>query len=143
MSDSTPVETYRGVVYPWQADHMGHMNVQFYVAKFDSATWHFFAMLGLPPGRLRAEGRGMAAVEQTITYRAELLPGDLVVITSTLLAVTTKTLRFRHDMRNAETGVEAAFTELVGVHLDLATRRGVTLPPDVRERAETILAERE
>ena len=24
------LETYRGVVYPWQLDHIGHMNVQFY-----------------------------------------------------------------------------------------------------------------
>jgi hypothetical protein len=22
--------TYRGVVYPWQCDHMGHMNVMWY-----------------------------------------------------------------------------------------------------------------
>ena len=27
--------TYRGVVYPWQCDHMGHMNVMWYAGKFD------------------------------------------------------------------------------------------------------------
>lgn len=27
--------TYRGVVYPWQCDHMGHMNAMWYVGKFD------------------------------------------------------------------------------------------------------------
>ena len=31
-------ETFRGVVYPWHLDHMGHMNVQFYTARFDEAT---------------------------------------------------------------------------------------------------------
>ena len=36
---STAIETYRGVVYPWQMDHMGHMNVRFYSARFDEATW--------------------------------------------------------------------------------------------------------
>ena len=30
--------THMGTVYPWQADHMNHMNVQFYTAKFDEAT---------------------------------------------------------------------------------------------------------
>jgi acyl-CoA thioester hydrolase len=30
--------TYRGTVYPWQCDHIGHMNVMWYVGKFDEAT---------------------------------------------------------------------------------------------------------
>ena len=35
--------TYRGTIYPWHCDHMGHMNVMWYVGKFDEATWQFFA----------------------------------------------------------------------------------------------------
>lgn len=35
------VETYRGVVYPWVIDHVGHVNVQSYVARFDEASWQF------------------------------------------------------------------------------------------------------
>jgi acyl-CoA thioester hydrolase len=27
--------TTRGTVYPWRCDHMGHMNVMWYVGKFD------------------------------------------------------------------------------------------------------------
>lgn len=52
--------TYRGAVYPWNCDHVGHMNVMWYVGKFDEATWCFLADLGLTPGALRARGRGMA-----------------------------------------------------------------------------------
>ena len=40
--------TYRGVVHAWQCDHMGHMNVMWYVGKFDEATWNLFAEAGLP-----------------------------------------------------------------------------------------------
>jgi len=40
MSAATEIETYRGVVYPWQMDHMDHMNVQFLYRRFDEATWH-------------------------------------------------------------------------------------------------------
>lgn len=29
--------TYVGTVYPWQCDHVGHMNVMWYVGKFDEA----------------------------------------------------------------------------------------------------------
>jgi acyl-CoA thioesterase FadM len=32
--------TYRGTVYPWHCDHIGHMNVMWYVGKFDEATWN-------------------------------------------------------------------------------------------------------
>ena len=48
------IETYRGAVYPWHCDHMGHMNVMWYVGKFDEATWNLFAHLGLTAAFLRA-----------------------------------------------------------------------------------------
>jgi acyl-CoA thioester hydrolase len=41
--------TYRGIVYPWYCDHMGHMNVMWYAGKFDEACWQLLAMLGLHP----------------------------------------------------------------------------------------------
>jgi acyl-CoA thioesterase FadM len=39
-------------------------------------------------------------------------------------------------MYNAETGVEVAVLDMVGVHLDTTTRRSVPLPPDILERAQ-------
>jgi acyl-CoA thioester hydrolase len=45
--------TYRGTVYPWQCDHVGHMNIMWYVGKFDEANWNLFARLGLTPTYLR------------------------------------------------------------------------------------------
>jgi len=70
--------TYRGTVYPWQCDHVGHMNIMWYVGKFDEANWNLIARLGLTPSYLRESGRGMAAVQQNITYKRELLAGDIV-----------------------------------------------------------------
>ena len=55
--------TYKGAIYPWHCDHMGHMNVMWYVGKFDEAIWNLFARIGLSPSSLREAGRGMAAVE--------------------------------------------------------------------------------
>ena len=74
--------TYRGTVYPWQCDHVGHMNIMWYVGKFDEANWNLFARLGLTPSYLRESGRGMAAVQQNITYKRELLAGDIVEVRS-------------------------------------------------------------
>jgi len=133
------METYRGMVQQWETDHMGHMNVQFYVAKFDSATWQLFGAVGMTPGWFRKHRAGMAAVEQAITYRAELLAGALVVVRSAVLAVTTRSLRFRHIMTDCETGEEAATTELVAVHLDLTTRTSRPFPDVIRQRAAELI----
>ncbi len=134
-----PVLTYRGVVYPGQCDHMGHMNVASYVAKFDEATWQLFLAIGLGPSRIREANRGMAGLEQHIEYKHELRAGDLVTIRSSVLEVRDKTVRFTHRMDNDETGDVAAVTTLTAVHLDLAARRACPLPDDVRRRAQQMI----
>ena len=130
--------TYRGTVYPWHCDHMGHMNVMWYVGKFDEATWHLFAQVGLTPGFLRENGRGMAAVEQTIQYKRELVAGDLLTIRSSVLEVKEKSIRFLHEMRKEGVDEIAATTTLVGVHLDTATRRACALPAVVGARVQEL-----
>jgi acyl-CoA thioester hydrolase len=131
--------TYRGVVYPWHCDHVGHMNVMWYVGKFDEATWQFFATFGLTPSFLREQGRGMAAVQQNITYRRELRAGDIVSIRSGVLEIKEKTIRFFHEMRNDETGEIAAATELTGVHMDTVRRKSCPFPEQVFERARALI----
>jgi acyl-CoA thioester hydrolase len=132
--------TYRGTVYPWHCDHVGHMNVMWYVGKFDEATWNFFARFGLTPAYLRESGRGMAAVQQNISYKRELLAGDIVEIRSILLEMRDKSIRFVHEMRNAETGEVAATCELTGVHVDRKVRKSVAFADAIREAARKHLA---
>ena len=131
--------TYRGTVYPWQCDHMGHMNVMWYVGKFDEATWQLMAKLGLSPSRLKNQGLGMVAVEQQIAYKRELCAGDVITIRSSVQEIKDKSIRFTHEMTNDETGELAASTVLVGVCIDLASRRAVSLPADVRASAAGIV----
>jgi acyl-CoA thioester hydrolase len=115
------------------------MNVASYVAKFDEATWQLFTAIGLTPSRLRSENIGMAGVEQHIEYKHELYPGDVVSVTSCVLEVKEKVIRFRHEMKNDETGEVAAKMVVVAVHLDRATRRARAFPSDVRERASEMI----
>ena len=104
--------TYKGGVYPWQCDHIGHMNIMWYVSKFDEANWNFFATLGLTPRYLREQHRGMAAVQQNISYKRELLAGDIVEVRSRVLEVKEKSLRFLHEMWNIDTRELAAFMRI-------------------------------
>jgi acyl-CoA thioester hydrolase len=127
--------TYKGAVYPWHCDHMGHMNVMWYVGKFDEATWHVFAELGLTPKYLREHQRGMAAVEQRIEYKRELVAGDIVTVRSRIVEIRDKAILFAHEMLNAETGETAATTQLTAVHLDTVARRATAFAEEIREAA--------
>jgi len=127
--------TYRGMVYPWHCDHMGHMNVMWYSSKFDEACWNLLAMLGLPGSGFAAEGTAMAAVEQHTQYKRELFAGDTVTIESALLEVNDKSLRMLHKMVHDASGEIAAMTMIVAVHLDARIRKAIRLPDRLRQRA--------
>ena len=137
-----PVLTYRGTIYPWHCDHMGHMNVMWYVGKFDEATSQLFGSVGLSRARLRQEGIGLAGVEQHIEYKRELVAGDLITIRSSILEVREKSVRLLHEMTNQETQELAARTVLTGVCIDINTRRATLLPSDIRERMASTLPSR-
>lgn len=140
MPAETPeLLTYRGVVYPWHCDQMGHMNVMWYTGKFDEATWNLFAELGLTRSYLAQNGRGMAAVEQTTHYLRELVAGDTVAITSRVVEVREKGLRFEHAMERTSDGVIAATSAITGVQLDTALRKACAFSDDVRRRAAAML----
>ena len=132
--------TYRGTVYPWHCDHIGHMNVMWYVGKFDEANWNLIARIGLTPTYLRQSGYGMAAVQQNISYKRELLAGDIIEIRSRVLEVGNKSVRFLHEMRNGETGEIAATCEITGVHMDRNQRKSATFPETVRAAAMSYLS---
>jgi acyl-CoA thioester hydrolase len=132
---SQPEVTYRGSVYPWHCDHMGHMNVMWYVGKFDEASWQLISRLGLHRARFETAGTGMVAVEQRVEYKRELRAGDGISIVSTVLEVRNKSIRMRHEMRNDETGEVVATTEIVAVHIDAVLRKACALPADVWNRA--------
>lgn len=131
--------TYRGVVYPWHCDQVGHMNVMWYVGKFDEATWQLFNHIGLTPSFLRQAARGMAAVDQRLSYMKELRAGDVLTIRSGVIEVREKSIRFMHEMWHDEAGEIAARTILKAVHLDLETRKSCPFPELIAELAGPVM----
>lgn len=132
------LETYRGAVYPWHCDFIGHMNVMHYVGKFDQATWHFLAHLGITPSYLQHNNKGMVAVEQNLKYYEELVAGDLLYIKTQLVEAKPKAIIFLHKMYNAETNVLAAEGKMVGVHIDKGTRKSEELPANILAKAKEL-----
>jgi acyl-CoA thioester hydrolase len=115
------------------------MNVMWYVGKFDEATWNLFAAMGVTAGFLKQSGRGMAAVQQNITYKRELHAGDTVVVRSAFVEVREKLAKFVHEMRHGVSGELSALCVLTGVHIDTQTRKSCPFPPDILARGRSLV----
>ncbi len=126
---------HRGVIYPWQCDQMGHMNIMWYVGKFDEASWTFVGRLGLTAAYMRESNCGPAVVNHNISYRREMLAGDLIEITSRLLEIGERSIRFVNEMRNAVSGETTATCETTAVHFDRGIRKSTPWPHDIRTAA--------
>lgn len=133
---SASMVTYRGVTYPWQCDQIGHMNITWYVSKFDEANWNLFASVGITPSYLREGNFGVAGVQQNITYKRELMAGDVIEVRTRILEIREKVIRFLHEMINLETQEIAASCEITAVHMDRNTRKSCSFPEAVRRTAE-------
>ena len=133
------LETFRGGVFPWEIDIMGHMNVRYYAAKYDDATLQFFGAVGLTMGYFGDLDRGMAAVQQNTAYERELLAGDLIMITTEIIDIRERKLQFCHTMTECLTGYVASTCEITGVHIDRSKRRSIPFPDHIREAASQLV----
>ncbi len=128
------METCRGVVYPWHCDQLGHMNVQHYVGHLDIAAFHFLAELGFMADGQQDSGITLVDAQHTIQFKNEQRLGTLFKIESALLKVGTKSVVAMHRLRNIETSVIGATTEIVAVCFDLSTRSSIPIPDDTRKQ---------
>ncbi len=116
MSEATGyTETFRGVVYPWHCDHLGHMNVQHYVGMFDQGTFHLLLTAGFRWNHDKGDREGFVDAKHTLEFKAEQRVGSLVVIEGGIVRVGTKSMTMYQRMKNAQTGVVAATSEIVVV----------------------------
>ena len=87
--------TYRGTVYPWHCDQVGHMNVMWYVGKFDEATWHLFHAIGLTPTR---------DFRQDVLFSFQPTPGTVVLLGYGATLTEPDAFHF-HDLQREEDGL--------------------------------------
>jgi acyl-CoA thioester hydrolase len=115
------------------------MNVRWYVGKFDEASWYFFSMLGITPSFLRESGRGMAALEQRLSYKQELYPGDVVFVRSRLDSLDGKKIHFTHEMNNGETDKLVATCEFLAVHMDTTARKSIAFSNKIVAKGKYVI----
>lgn len=136
------IETMRSSVQTWECDQMGHMNVQFYVAREQEGLASLASALGLRP---RGEGIGRSGLipfEQHIRYHRELRPGAPYVMHGGVLEATREGLVVVQEMKHTLSGTTAATFVSSLQWCDLEYRTGQPLPAIARERAEGLRVER-
>lgn len=137
------METFRGVVYPWDCDHLGHLNVKNYVGFFDQGSFHLLSALGFSFHDQQESGVTLVDAQHTIRYLNEQRVGSLVKVESAVVKIGTKSVTVLHRMINTETGVEAATSEVVAVCFDLNSRSSIPIPDDIRLRLDRHLVANE
>ena len=133
------LDTFRGTVNTWECDDVGHMNVQFYVARASDAVFYLRHALGLSPSRIRAERRAMVALEEHLRFHRELRAGDIMHMRSRPVEIREKTLVSFHELFNSATGETSATIVAVSGHFDLEKRKLIPWRDEARERAAPFL----
>lgn len=124
-----PFTGHAATVRPEWIDENGHMNMAYHIVVFDGAIDHLWAAIGLgQPYRERTQ-HGTFAAESHIIYRAELLLGDEMQVSTQIVAADGKRIHLAHEMRRAD-GAVAAQQEVMLLHVSLQTRRVVPFLPE-------------
>lgn len=134
MPATRPLFSISATVAADWIDYNGHMSVPYYAHLFDRCAERFYEYLGL--GRTSAEsGRGsLFSLEHHTTFLRELMEETPVTINLQLLDWDEKRLHYFMTMINARTGVAAATSEQLAIHVNTHERTSEPLPPEVITR---------
>lgn len=130
------IETVR----PEWVDYNGHLNMAYYVLIFDHGTDAFLERIGMN-AQLRDEtGSSVFVAEAHVTYKAEVMAGETVRVSTHLINHDEKRLHLFHEMFNANDTLTAT-NELMILQVNLNDRRVGPFPEAVRKRIAQIAKE--
>ena len=126
-----PCETRVDIPVEW-TDQNGHMNVAYYVLAFDRATDTLYNALGIGWSYLEHTRRSTFTLAMNVDYLREVFAVDSVRIVSRLIDCDHKRIHYFHEMHHATNAYLAATSELLSIHVNMATRRSEPFPADVQ-----------
>lgn len=132
------IATQRSTVNSWECDRMGHLNVQFYLARWSDAIAHLGLKLGFQPSQARARRIALLASEDRIQFKRELREGAITTIHACVREVLPRGLVVHGEMREGETGISSAAFDSIITCCDLNDDCEIPLPDEVRSRAEAM-----
>lgn len=138
---SGAIEVYRNSVQTWECDQMGHMNVQFYVAKATTALNSLAVHLGLGPAYQRGQGARLLAEDHHIRFLRERHAGAPIAIAAGVLDIAPERLRVFAEMYDGAS-LEPAATFVASIGLfDCETLEARAIPEAALAAAEDLRVE--
>ncbi len=135
------IDVARSSVQTWQADQMGHMNVQFYLEQATQGLAALGVHLGLGPRFIDAERARLIARDHHVRFLREQRPGAPFTIRAGVLSVQDFGLRIYSEMWNTVSG-EVAATFAVDVELlDEDNRETKPLPARAKTAAKALIVD--
>lgn len=132
-------ETIRNIVRADQCDRDGGLSPRGVMARFSEAQGHLWAMLQAPRAWQREAHLATATLDYQIRYGAKPEAGAQVKLLTGIAGASSKTVRFRHWLFDAETDEMVAAAAGAALFIDRATRKAVNLPPQVAEAAARLI----
>ena len=120
----------------WECDSNRHMNVMYYVNKFEHAGRNFGAASGADD--LDREKEGRVVVEQKINYFKEVFEDDVLEVRSKMMGYSNKTFTVHHTMYNGRSGEKVATMQAVIVKFDKVNRCALEWSEDQREKIKKL-----
>lgn len=135
MNDTGWLETYRGTVFRWEVDSNDHFTVAYYFARLADAAGAILHSLDLGAGYTERTRRGCPSAECFVRYVKELRVGDIMHVTSGVLAVEQDALVLGHKLFDSETDALCTTIEQRLVHVG-ADGEAVAFSDEQRRAAE-------
>jgi acyl-CoA thioester hydrolase len=139
MSVEAPLCLHRGTIRPEWIDYNGHMNVAYYVLVFDQGTDALLDYLGMDAEYRERTGFSAYVLEAHITYERELKQGDPYRVSVQLLDADAKRLHYFEQLYDESDDTLAATTEIMLMHMDMASVRSAPMPEPVRARVASLM----
>jgi len=139
MKCESPLSLNRGSIRSDWIDHNGHMNVAYYVLVFDQGSDALLDYLGMDTAYRARTGYSTYVLESHITYERELKEGDEYRVTCQLLDCDAKRLHYFQHLYLEREGTLASTTEIMLMHMDMATVRSTPMPESVAERVASVM----
>ncbi len=136
MSDLLPL--LRTSVQTWECDDMGHMNVQFYVAKANQGLSVLAHHLGHSPSQARASGDKLLPVGHHIRFHREQRPGAPLTLAGGIAGRDGDKLQVYEELTNTASGTVSATINADVRLVDAATREVKALPAAMRDAADRL-----
>jgi acyl-CoA thioester hydrolase len=116
------------------------MNVSRYFAACSDGVIAFQTGLGLSPKDVR-DGRKLsfAVVRAESDFNSEIGAGEVIFLQTGVEEIGGKSINFRHQLVRVEDDQVVFETVFRCVLLDLDSRKAVTIPDDVRKKAQAFL----